>query len=156
MISCRLVVVFFSIAMPVLWNLTCSPLRRHSVHFFLHITTTMSQTCQRNGILRRCAKRPRNVQNAACAAETNTTSVSRKRTYNDLAQLFDMKSMWPPLVAIFFMTYFYRAGNMAPSPPPPPDPLLQSLRPSVLLSQTMAEGISLRAVSLTQQNKRPQ
>ena len=35
----------------------------------------------------------------------------------------DMKSMWPPLVAIFFMTYFYRAGGgMAPSAPP--DPLL--------------------------------
>ena len=23
----------------------------------------------------------------------------------------NMKSMWPPLVAIFFMTYFYRAGG---------------------------------------------
>ena len=30
-----------------------------------------------------------------------------------------MKSMWPPLVAIFFMTYLYRAGGtMAPSAPP--------------------------------------
>ena len=28
----------------------------------------------------------------------------------------NMKSMWPPLAAIFFMPYFYRArGNMAPS-----------------------------------------
>ena len=37
-----------------------------------------------------------------------------------------MKFMRPPLVAIFFMTYFHRArGGMAPSPPP--DPLL-SLR----------------------------
>ena len=30
-----------------------------------------------------------------------------------------MKSMWPPLAAIFFMTYLYRAGGaMAPSAPP--------------------------------------
>ena len=29
----------------------------------------------------------------------------------------NMKSMWPPLVAIFFMTYFYRAGGAWPSPP---------------------------------------
>ena len=32
-----------------------------------------------------------------------------------------MKSMWPPSVAIFFMTNFYRAGGgggMAPSAPP--------------------------------------
>ena len=36
----------------------------------------------------------------------------------------NMKSMRPPLVAIFFMTNFYRAGGMAPSPPPP-DPLLR-------------------------------
>ena len=38
----------------------------------------------------------------------------------------NMKSMWPPLAAIFFMTYFYRAwgeGGMAPSAPPL-DPLL--------------------------------
>ena len=29
------------------------------------------------------------------------------------------KSMWSPLAAIFFMTYFYRAGGgMAPSSPP--------------------------------------
>ena len=36
-----------------------------------------------------------------------------------------MKSMWPPLVAIFFMTYFYWAGGggMAPSARTP-DPLL--------------------------------
>ena len=31
----------------------------------------------------------------------------------------NMKSMQPPLAAIFFMTYFHRArGAMAPSPPP--------------------------------------
>ena len=37
-----------------------------------------------------------------------------------------MKSMWPPLAAIFFMTYLYRAGGtMAPSAPPL-DPLLAS------------------------------
>ena len=31
----------------------------------------------------------------------------------------NMKSMWPPLTAIFFMTCFYRAGGaMAPSAPP--------------------------------------
>ena len=31
----------------------------------------------------------------------------------------NMKSMWPPLTAIFFMTYLYRAGGaMAPSAPP--------------------------------------
>ena len=32
----------------------------------------------------------------------------------------NMKSMWPPLAAIFFMTHFYRAGGggMAPSAPP--------------------------------------
>ena len=37
----------------------------------------------------------------------------------------NMKSMWPPLAAIFFMTYLYRAGGggMAPSVPPL-DPLL--------------------------------
>ena len=37
----------------------------------------------------------------------------------------NMKSMWPPLLAIFFMTYFYRAlgGAMAPRHPLP-DPLL--------------------------------
>ena len=36
-----------------------------------------------------------------------------------------MKSMWPPLVAIFFMTYFHRTGGggMAPSASPL-DPLL--------------------------------
>ena len=34
-----------------------------------------------------------------------------------------MKSMWPPLMAIFFMTYFYRAkGDMVPLVQP--DPLL--------------------------------
>ena len=134
---------FFSIAMPVLWNLTCSPLRRHSVHFFLHLTTTMSQTCQRNGILRRCAKRPRNVQNAACAAETNTTSVSRKRTYNDLAQLFDMKSMWSPLVAIFFMTYFYRAGGGTTWPPHPhPNPATAITAPKCFVVSENARGRS--------------
>ena len=35
----------------------------------------------------------------------------------------NMKSMWPPLVAVFFMTYFYRAwgggGAWPPRPPPP-------------------------------------
>ena len=31
-----------------------------------------------------------------------------------------MKSMWPPLAAIFFMTNFYRAGGGGV----PPDPLL--------------------------------
>ena len=36
-----------------------------------------------------------------------------------------MKSMWPPLAAIFFMTYFYRAGGgHGPLGPPPVDPLL--------------------------------
>ena len=30
----------------------------------------------------------------------------------------NMKSVWPPLVAIFFMTYFYRAGGHAPLSPP--------------------------------------
>ena len=29
----------------------------------------------------------------------------------------NMKSMWPPLAAVFLMTYFYWAGTMAPSPP---------------------------------------
>ena len=40
-----------------------------------------------------------------------------------------MKSMGLPLAAIFFMTYFYRAGRaMVPSPPPPPpDALLRKL-----------------------------
>ena len=32
----------------------------------------------------------------------------------------NMKSMWPPLAAIFFMTYFYRGGT-------PLDPLLGRL-----------------------------
>ena len=35
----------------------------------------------------------------------------------------NMKSMWSPLGAIFFMTYFYRVGWGA-WPPHPPDPLL--------------------------------
>ena len=30
----------------------------------------------------------------------------------------NMKSMWPPSVAIFFMTYFYRAGGAWPHRPP--------------------------------------
>ena len=31
----------------------------------------------------------------------------------------NMKSIWPPLAAIFFMTYLYKAGGgMAPSAPP--------------------------------------
>ena len=37
-----------------------------------------------------------------------------------------MKSMRPPSAAIFFMTYFYRAGGPWP-PRPPPDPLLSIL-----------------------------
>ena len=41
------------------------------VHSFLHIATTLSQTRQRNGIIRRCAKGLRDVQNAARAAEKN-------------------------------------------------------------------------------------
>ena len=33
----------------------------------------------------------------------------------------NMKSMWPPSAAIFFMTYFYRArGGHGPLGPPPP------------------------------------
>ena len=37
-----------------------------------------------------------------------------------------MKSMWPPLAAIFFMTYLYRAGGGGPWPPRHPlDPLLE-------------------------------
>ena len=35
-----------------------------------------------------------------------------------------MKSMWPPLAAIFFMTYFYRALG---GPWPPRHPLLDPL-----------------------------
>ena len=31
-----------------------------------------------------------------------------------------MKSMWPPDAAIFFMTYFYRAGGGTWSPRPSP------------------------------------
>ena len=30
-----------------------------------------------------------------------------------------MKSMWPPLEAIFFMTYFHRVGGAWPPCPPP-------------------------------------
>ena len=48
------------------------------VYSFLHIATTMSQTRQRNGILRRCAKAHRDVQNAACAAEKNASNNSNK------------------------------------------------------------------------------
>ena len=36
----------------------------------------------------------------------------------------NMKSMWPPLVAIFFMTYFHRAGG---PPSAPLDPLLDRI-----------------------------
>ena len=32
----------------------------------------------------------------------------------------NMKSMWSPLVAIFFMTYFYRAGGGGHGPLGPP------------------------------------
>ena len=44
-----------------------------------------------------------------------------------------MKSMWPPLVAIFFMTYFYRTGGgMAPlTPLAPLDPQLDLHIPHV-------------------------
>ena len=45
------------------------------VHSFLHIATTMSQIHQRSGILWRCVKGHRDVQNAARAAEKNATSV---------------------------------------------------------------------------------
>ena len=41
----------------------------------------------------------------------------------------NMKSMWPPLAAIFFMTYFYRAwGGAWPPRHPPLDPLLKLTR----------------------------
>ena len=36
----------------------------------------------------------------------------------------NMKSMWLPLVAIFFMTYLYRAGGTMVPSAPPLDPLL--------------------------------
>ena len=36
----------------------------------------------------------------------------------------NMKSMWPPLAAIFLMTYFYRAWGAMPPSAPPLDPLL--------------------------------
>ena len=36
----------------------------------------------------------------------------------------NMKSMWPPLTAIFFMTYFHRARGPWPPRRPPLDPLL--------------------------------
>ena len=45
------------------------------VHSFRHIMTTMSQTHQRNGIARRCAKGHRDVENAARAAEKNGPNV---------------------------------------------------------------------------------
>ena len=35
-----------------------------------------------------------------------------------------MKSMWPASAAIFFMTYFLRAGGGDHGPLGPPDPLL--------------------------------
>ena len=41
----------------------------------------------------------------------------------------NMKSMQPPLVVIFFMTYFYKArGTMAPLDPLPLDPLPKCLK----------------------------
>ena len=51
-----------------------------------------------------------------------------------------MKSMRPPLVAIFYMTYFHRAGRPWP-PHPPPDPLLH-------LVATEAHTVNNRAVSI--------
>ena len=36
-----------------------------------------------------------------------------------------MKSMWLPLAAIFFMTYFHMAGGWGAWPPPPLDVLLK-------------------------------
>ena len=37
-----------------------------------------------------------------------------------------MKSMQPPSAAIFFMTFFYKAGG-SPGPVGPPDPLLKEI-----------------------------
>ena len=54
-----------------------------------------------------------------------------------------MKSMWPPLAAIFFMTYFYRAGGPWP-PRPPLDPLLILF---VLFTKTRETGSYLSFVS---------
>ena len=46
---------------------------------FLHIATTLSQTRQRNGILRRCEKGHRDVQNEARAAEKNAPNVCNNK-----------------------------------------------------------------------------
>ena len=48
-----------------------------------------------------------------------------------------MKSMRPPLVAIFFMTYFHRAGGPWP-PRPPLDPLLR--QPETETETVLAAG----------------
>ena len=47
------------------------------MHSFLHIATTLSQTRQRNGILRRCGKGHCNVQNAVRAAEKNAPNKNK-------------------------------------------------------------------------------
>ena len=45
------------------------------VTLFSYIATATSRARQRNGVVRRCAKAPRDVQNAARAAEKRVTIV---------------------------------------------------------------------------------
>ena len=59
-----------------------------------------------------------------------------------------MKSMWPPLVDISFMTYFYRAGGAWPPLPPPESATESSLKIGKKLLITMTYGLQF-AYNLT-------
>ena len=61
-----------------------------------------------------------------------------------------MKSMRPPSAAIFFMTYFYRAGGGGPWPPwPPPGSATVSSFVSNILRQ-LSDCVTLQMLQLLQ------
>ena len=58
----------------------------------------------------------------------------------------NMKSMRPPLVVMFLMTYFYRAGGGAWLPRPP-DPLLVVLKPKSEISMMSNQFVLFLTIS---------